>query len=157
MWAAKSVGSDKSKLMQQVVEHWFDERLEMPICVPDPGDVGVRVEWRCERAAGWGRYNHAGLFGDQFGAQIVRMAAMAGGDAALCGKPLHKRAEVGDEAVLTGREAVKLAASTRILIFKNSNFAMLAREDAIAKFLIQRGQYITGTGEKAADGCEAVS
>src|SRR5260370_10998415 len=64
MWAARSVGDDESELMQQIVEDWFDERLELPICIADPGNIRFGVERRCDRAAGGRRYNHASLFSD---------------------------------------------------------------------------------------------
>src|SRR4051794_35181771 len=79
MWAAKSAGSDKSELMQQVIEDWFDKCLQVPVGVPDPGHIGFGVERCPNRPTFWRCHDHAGLFGDQLRAQIVRMTAVAGG------------------------------------------------------------------------------
>ena len=52
-------------LMQQVTENWFDERSELLVRVPDPGDIGFRVERRGEQPARRRRYDHASFFRDK--------------------------------------------------------------------------------------------
>ena len=82
---------------------------------------------------------------------------MAGGDAALFGKSLYEGAEIGDESVLADRETIELAAGARVLILEDTDFAVLARQYAVAKFLIKRRQHIAGTRKEAADGGETMS
>src|SRR4051794_25328183 len=85
------------------------------------------------------------------------MATMAGGDATLSGETLDEWTEVGDEAVLTDGEVVELAARADVLVFEQTDFAVLAFENAIAEIFIEGSENIAGSREEPADGRKAVA
>jgi len=146
MWAAKSVVDDKFMLMQQVVENWFDERSKLLVCVPRPGDVRFRVERRGERAAGRRRYDHAASSAMRYvhrsyGWQQCRARCH------VFGESLHQWTQIGDEAVLPDCEANELAARAGVLVFEHTDFAVLARKEAVTEFFVEGGQYRAPPGK----------
>src|SRR5262249_57597743 len=105
--------------------------------------------------SGGGRRNgHAGIGSDEICAQIVRMTAMPGRDSPLFCKPLHERSQIRHKPILTNRETIELPARRRVLVFKNTDFAMLSRKHAITKLLVQLRQHIAATRKESADGSE---
>jgi hypothetical protein len=144
-------------LAQEIGEDWFDERADLGVRVANPCDVCFGIERRIDRFTARGRDDYAGPFGDEFGAEVVGMAAMAGGDATLRGETLDEWTQVGDEAVLTDGEVVELAPGADVLVFEEADFAVLAFENAVAEIFIEGSEDIAGSREESADGRKAVA
>src|SRR5262245_44800523 len=117
---AKSSAIDELILMQQILQDRFDERLNLPVRIADPGHVGLSIKRRRERTAGWRRHDHARFRCNQIRTQIVRMTTMPGCDSPLDCEALHQRPQISHETVLPNRETIELTARRSVLIFKNA-------------------------------------
>src|SRR3954471_2186197 len=69
---------------------------------------------------------------------------------------LNNRPQVGHETILADRQVINLSAGARVLVFENGDLACIARYNALAKLLIDGGQYIAAAGEETADCGKAV-
>ena len=129
----------------------------MTIGIADPGDFGVDVHRRVNRFAIRVSNDHAALFGDERGADVVRMAGKCWRKAA-CGEHWpHQRPEIGNEAVVAGNQLIELTAGRRVLVLEAVRLSRRIRtKRAEYDRLVDRRQFITRPGEEPGDGRVAV-
>ena len=80
------------------------------------------------------------------------MTADAERETALTHCAVHQRAQVGDKAVVSGHQLVKLSAARSVLVFKAVRFAALhGAERAGYDLFINRRKLVARAGEEARD------
>src|SRR5215208_6778204 len=97
-----------------------DDRPERLVGKAHPTHVGRHVERRGQWTAVFDGDRYAQLARDEFGAEVVRVAAQRGTAWAV---PLEERPQVGDEAIVPRHELVQLPASGDVLVFEQLRLA----------------------------------
>ena len=86
--------------------------------VPHPRDVGVDAQWRIERLPVRVGDDHAALLRDQRRADVIRVTASAARQPAAREHRTQQRPQIGDEAVVAGRQLVELPTGRGVLILE---------------------------------------
>ncbi len=135
----------------------LDLRPDRLVRVSDPGDVRVHVERRGETTSALIGDDDSELARDELGREVIGVGADAKGDPPRRGERGKDRPQVGDEAIVAGRELVELPAARDVLVLEALRFPFARRaERSFDDLFVDGGELLPRAGEEAGDHREAV-
>jgi len=114
--------SKQTAISQSLLQQWLHAGADVLIGVTYPADFSIEIQRCAEGKSSFIRDQYTGFAGNQFGGEIIGVAAQTALQVAVVQQGTKKGPQVSLKSVMSHHQFVELAARRKVLVFKRLGF-----------------------------------